>query len=83
MTIHNRRNCQLFAANVGFLGTKQARLRARLLAIPSTSTSLSRDFVPYLAEYVRAECGRRPNGWLENHNIDRIERRERDGETIW
>src|SRR5439155_983821 len=40
--------------------------------------------VPFLAEFVRAQSGSRwtDRDWLNRHNIDRIERWERDGETI-
>jgi DNA gyrase subunit A len=44
---------------------------------------VSHDRIPYLAEYVRGECGRGPAGaWLRSHPIDRVERWERDGEEI-
>ncbi|MGH9277695.1 MAG: DNA gyrase subunit A, partial [Acidimicrobiales bacterium] len=83
VAINNRRNCRLFAKNVGFLVHKQARLRARLLSVPPVSRALARDHIPYVADYIRAECGRGPQGWLEKHNLDRIERWERDGDQIW
>ncbi len=83
VSVNNRRNCRAFAGNVGFWGKKQAVLRARLLTVPATSRALSRDHVPFLADYIREECGRGPGGWLAKHNVDRVERWERDGDLIW
>ncbi|HZT78921.1 MAG TPA: DNA gyrase subunit A, partial [Gemmataceae bacterium] len=82
--ISNRRDGRLFAQNVGFLGVKQGKLTAELAAIPMESRALSRDYVPYLASYVRANCGSRwaDKEWLIKHNIDRLERWERYGDTI-
>src|SRR5205085_201931 len=82
--ISNRRDARLFARNVGFLGAKQAKLLGVLEQIPPTSRALSSDHVPFLAAFVRAHSGSRWNerDWLNRHNIDRIERWERDGDTI-
>jgi DNA gyrase subunit A len=82
VVVNNRRNTRLFASRVGFLGTEQALLLRRLSAIPISSRAMSRDHIPFLAEYVREECGRGGKEWLKKHNIDRIERWERYGETI-
>jgi DNA gyrase subunit A len=79
VVITNRRDARLFAARVGFLGRKQAKLVRDLATIPETSRALSADHVPFLAEYVRAEC---TSQWLVKHNIDRVERWERDRELI-
>ena len=85
LAINNRRNVRLFAANVGFLGaTSRLATLNRLLRHPaSRSRPLSADHIPFLAEYVR-ERGRAGGGreWLTKHNIDRVERWERDGEAI-
>src|SRR5262249_36717604 len=82
--ISNRRDARLFQRNVGFLGAKQAKLTAELAAIPTESRALSNDHVPYLAEYVRREAGSNwtHQDWLNRHNIDRVERWERDGDRI-
>ena len=82
VSMNNRRDARLFAARVGFLGVKQQRLVDLLGEVPSTSRAMSDDHVPYLAEYVRAEAGRGGLEWLKKHNIDRVERWERDGEEI-
>ncbi|MEN8233399.1 MAG: DNA gyrase subunit A [Actinomycetota bacterium] len=38
--------------------------------------------IPFLADYLRSEAGRGGLEWLKKHNIDRVERWERDGEEI-
>jgi DNA gyrase subunit A len=78
VVISNRRDARLFAEHIGFEGSKQAKLEGILSAIPRDSRALSHDFVPFIAEYVRAESGSRwtDRDWLTRHNIDRIERWE-------
>lgn len=84
LVITNRRDARTFARCVGFLGRKQEKLEADLASIPQASRALSHDFVPYVADYVRAESGSRwtDRDWLNRHNIDRIERWEQGGEKI-
>jgi DNA gyrase subunit A len=82
VVINNRRNVRRFARNVGFHGAKRDLLEQRLAAIPLESTAMSRDHIPFLADYVRAEAGRGGLEWLKHHNIDRVERWDRDGELI-
>ena len=84
VVITNRRDARLFSKRVGFLGTKQHKLRRVLTAIPLTSRALSSDHVPFLGEYLRTEGGwsRGDHDWLRRHNVDRIERWERDGVAI-
>jgi DNA gyrase subunit A len=84
VVISNRRDARLFATCVGFLGAKQAKLERDLASMPETSRALSRDFVPHVAAYIRAECGSRwvDRDWLRRHNIDRVERWEGAGTTI-
>jgi len=79
VVIGNRRDARLFAAHVGFLGAKQAKLEHALSSLPGAPSTRSRDFVPYLADYVRSESDSR---WLRRHNIDRTERWERGGTAI-
>jgi DNA gyrase subunit A len=79
VVISNRRDARLFAWRVGFLGRKQAKLERALEQIPDTSRALSRDAVPFVAHYVRAETD---SGWLRRNNIDRVERLERSGTAI-
>jgi DNA gyrase subunit A len=84
VVITNRRDARLFARNVGFLGAKQAKLERDLATIPETSRALSHDHVPYLAGYIRSDCGSRwfDKDWLRRHNIDRVERWEHGGTAI-
>ncbi|MHB8961275.1 MAG: DNA gyrase subunit A, partial [Candidatus Limnocylindrales bacterium] len=81
----NRREARLFAGRVGFWGRKQTKLRAILAGIPETSTALSSDHVPYVAEYLRQSgaTDKADRDWLRRHNVDRIERWERDADEIW
>ncbi|MEX2546401.1 MAG: DNA gyrase subunit A, partial [Chloroflexota bacterium] len=84
VVISNRRDARLFATRIGFVGTKQQKLEAILARIPMQSRALSRDYVPYIAEYVRAESGSAwtDRDWLARHNIDRVERWEGGGTAI-
>ena len=84
VVIGNRRDARLFAERVGFLGRKQPRLQRLLAEVPQTSRALSRDYVPYLAAYVRDECrpGATGPGWLRRHNFDRLERWDGDGAVL-
>ena len=83
--IGNRRDGRLFHRRIGFWGVKQAKLARELSAIPETSRALSGDFVPFVAEYIRHAGGGRyaSRDWLQRHNVDRVERRERDRQTIF
>jgi DNA gyrase subunit A len=65
-------------------GDKVVMLERALEAIPESSRALSRDCVPYVADYIRSEGGRRwdDTDWLNRHNVDRIERWERSGPAI-
>jgi len=84
VVITNRRDARLFARNVGFFGQKQRKLESELDQIPLRSTAMSRDHVPFVAAYVRAEGAARwtERDWLRRHNVDRIERWERDRDEI-
>jgi len=83
VVISNRRDARIFERNVGFLGAKQAKLCADLARVPRTSRALSKDHVPFMADYVREETGADEGGaWLRRHNIDRIERWEQGGAAI-
>src|SRR5262249_36677008 len=61
-----------------------AKLARELAAVPRESRALSSDFVPFLASFIRGRSGSRwaDKDWLRRHNIDRVERWERDGEQI-
>jgi DNA gyrase subunit A len=84
VVISNRRDARLFMRNVGFLGAKQAKLEEDLAAVPEQSRALSHDHVPYVADYIRADCESRwtERDWLRRHNVDRIERWEQGGTAI-
>jgi DNA gyrase subunit A len=83
VVISNRRDARIFARNVGFLGAKQAKLGAALAKVPQSSRALSRDYVPFVADYVRGETeGDNQGAWLRRHNIDRIERWDQGGTAI-
>jgi DNA gyrase subunit A len=82
--ITNRREARLFAQRIGFLGAKQRKLLRDLRAVPARSRALSSDHVPFIANYIRAEAGGSwtDRDWLRRHNVDRIERWERDRTAI-
>ncbi|MBP2339965.1 DNA gyrase subunit A [Saccharothrix coeruleofusca] len=84
VVITNRRDARLFASRVGFLGAKQEKLRAILAAVPVESRSMSSDHVPFVGDYVRAHGADRwtERDWLRRHNVDRVERWERDYDEI-
>jgi DNA gyrase subunit A len=84
VVITDRRDARLFASNVGFLGAKQTKLLHDLATIPLESRAPSHDHVPFLATYIREENPARwtQRDWLARHDVDRIERRERDGVAI-
>jgi DNA gyrase subunit A len=84
VVITNCRDVRRFALDVGFLGAKQRKLEAALAQIPNESSALSRDHVPYVADYIRTDCGSRwvDKDWLRRHNVDRVERWERGGTAI-
>ncbi|MEJ7628322.1 MAG: intein-containing DNA gyrase subunit A [Nocardioidaceae bacterium] len=84
VVIGNRRDAWTFAVQVGFLGRKQAKLESILADIPGTSRAMSSDAVPFLASYLRSYGAKdvQSGQWLKRHNVDRLERWERDRETI-
>ena len=84
VVITNRRDARLFESGVGFLGAKQAKLERELSQVPQTSSALSHDHVPFAAGYIRSDSGGgyTDRDWLRRHNVDRIERWERDGVAI-
>jgi DNA gyrase subunit A len=84
LVVTNRRDARIFAQTVGFLGRKQAKLEADLDRVPRDSTAMSNDHVPYLGDFIRAHGADRwtQRDWLRRHNVDRIERWERNREQI-
>ena len=65
-------------------GAKQAKLQRELAQVPLVSRALSHDHIPFVADYIREECQSSGDDakWLRRHNIDRVERWERDGDEI-
>jgi DNA gyrase subunit A len=84
IVITNRRDARRFALDVGFFGAKQKKLESLLAEIPRESAALASDHVPFVADYIRTDCGSRwvDKDWLRRHNVDRVERWERGGEMI-
>jgi DNA gyrase subunit A len=85
VVITNRRDARRFATAVGFLGEKGVKLHTILRDIPVTSSALSKDHVPFLAEFLRRpESAATPadHQWLRRHNVDRVERWEQDPEGL-
>jgi DNA gyrase subunit A len=80
LIISGLRNVRAFADRVGFLATKQAKLRDLITHAPIRPHRLSSDHVPYIAEFVRSELPFDTRGsgrkWLTEHNFDRVERWE-------
>ena len=66
------------------MGAKQAKLQRELAQVPLVSRALSHDHIPFVADYIREECQSSGDDakWLRRHNIDRVERWERDGDEI-
>jgi DNA gyrase subunit A len=84
VVVTNRRNARIFARTVGFLGRKQAKLEAELARVPLASRALSSDHIPYVGEFIREHgaARRTERDWLRRHNVDRIERWQRDRDDI-
>ena len=79
--IGNRRDVTLFHRRVGFLGAKQELLTNRLAVLPATR-AMSRDRIPYLAEYLRSEAPAGLERWMDRHNVDCVERWVDDRDLI-
>ncbi|QOC94540.1 intein-containing DNA gyrase subunit A [Micromonospora craniellae] len=84
VVVTNRRDARIFAAQVGLLGRKQAKLESELASVPASSTALSSDHVPLVGDFIREHGASRgtERDWLRRHNVDRIERWERDRDEI-
>ncbi|MDJ0961025.1 MAG: DNA gyrase subunit A [Acidimicrobiia bacterium] len=80
--LSNRREVRRFLERVGFFGAKQAKARREVAEVPTTSRALSHDHIPFLAPFLRARGKSGSVKWLRKHNVDRVERWERDGEEI-
>ncbi|HET7388078.1 MAG TPA: DNA gyrase subunit A [Nocardioidaceae bacterium] len=81
LVVSGLHNIHAFAERIGFLTAKRRRLEQRLRNMPRYRHRLTRDFVPYVADYVRDSLGPgRGTGktWLLQHNFDRMERWQTD-----
>jgi DNA gyrase subunit A len=74
VVISNRRDARLFVERIGFLGAKIDKLDRELEHIPLDSSALSRDEIPFIAEFVRNRIHGTDREWLRKHNVDRVER---------
>ena len=83
VVITNRAQAELFAAQVGFGGTKQAKLTKLLGALPPCA-GMDADHVPGLAAFIRRHAGGpwADRDWLNRHNVDRIQRWRTRGAEI-
>ena len=84
VVVTNRAQAELFAAQIGFGGRKQAKLTSILAALPERAAGMDGDHVPGLAAFIRSHAGGRwaDKEWLHKHNIDRLARWRRDGDEI-
>ncbi|MFV9632802.1 intein-containing DNA gyrase subunit A [Mycobacterium neumannii] len=84
VVLTSRAQAELFAAQLGFGGMKQAKLQRLLDALPKAAAGRDGDYVPGLAQFVRKHSGSRwvDRDWLNRHNIDRLSRWQRDGAEI-
>jgi DNA gyrase subunit A len=81
LVISGLHNIHAFGERVGFLTAKRRRLEQHLRDLPRYKHRLTRDFVPYVADYVREALGPgRGTGksWLLQNNFDRMERWQAD-----
>lgn len=81
LVISGLHNMHAFAERVGFLTAKRRRLEALLRDLPRYKHRLTRDFAPYVTDYVQSTLGEgRGTGkkWLSQHNFDRMERWQAD-----
>lgn len=83
VVITNRAQAEMFATQIGFGGAKQAKLTTILTAMPVCAGG-DGDHVPGLATFIRKHGGGSwaDRGWLNRHNIDRIQRWRTRGAEI-
>jgi DNA gyrase subunit A len=80
VVISNRRDAWIFATQIGLLGAKGEKLDRIVADLPTMSRSLSSGHVPYLADFLRTHgaVDDQARHWLTRHNVDRLQRWERD-----
>jgi DNA gyrase subunit A len=82
--VDNWRDAAIFATNVGFLHGKQAQLESAIAKAYREGCALSSDHTPYVGDFIREHgaSGEPESDWLRHHNVDRIQRWERDRDEI-
>jgi DNA gyrase subunit A len=78
-------NLHAFAERVGFLTEKRRKLASLLEDAPRYRHRLSRDYAPYVTDYVKSTFrpGRGTGAkWFEQHNFDRFDRWQADRSLI-
>ncbi len=83
VAITNRAQAEMFAAQIGFGGAKQAKLMAILDSMP-VCAGMDADHVPGLATFIRTQAGGSwaDRDWLNRHNVDRVQRWRTRGAEI-
>src|SRR5581483_9078124 len=69
--IVGQENLRRFEAKIGFVSAIKRAALVELLANHSGRALSKTDFVPFLADFVRANAWRGHREWLSKHNIDR------------
>ncbi|NTY61638.1 intein-containing DNA gyrase subunit A [Mycolicibacterium sphagni] len=88
VVITNRGHAEVFAAQIGFGGSKQRKLLGILGALPDVAADVAAgvdgDHVPGLATFIRTNSGGgwQDKEWLRKHNVDRVSRWRRSGAEI-
>lgn len=75
LKISEKHSLNKFYKNVGFLTAKQALLEAYVNddCMDLTTRSLSRDYVPYISDYVREVAKSSKKSWAIKNNFDTVE----------
>ncbi|MGH7194971.1 MAG: DNA gyrase subunit A, partial [Candidatus Saccharimonadales bacterium] len=74
LLISGRDNLVAFSDEIGFASTVKREALTTVLDLQTGRTLSKTDYVPYLAEYVRASASRGQREGLSHHNFDRSER---------
>ena len=76
LMITGRENLRRFEQKIGFSSAVKRGALADAIAAFSGVALSKTDYIPYLADFVRAHAQRGHREWLEKHNFDRPERLE-------
>ncbi|MFK5976526.1 MAG: DNA gyrase subunit A [Sulfurovum sp.] len=81
--LSNFRNIYKFYQNIGFVADKKERfnrvVEEEVIRREEKQGSLSKDYIPYLSDYIRSITN---NSYIKRHNIDRYERIDNNLEKI-